>query len=67
MVQAGGGRLAGGYKGLSKTGLIHEMCNVGWILLELGSRSLTADGLMILAMEKGPINQGTIFLAVSFS
>lgn len=62
IVCVGGGRLAGGHKVLSETGLICKTWNVGWILIELGSRSLSADGLMSLVIGKGPIKQGAIFL-----
>ena len=44
----------GGTRGLSWTGLILETWNVGWILMDRGSRRCTASGLMMRAMGKGP-------------
>ena len=48
----------GGTNGLSNAGLIRDMWKVGCTLIDLGSLSRTAAGLMILEMVNGPINQG---------
>ena len=48
----------GGTRGLCWTGLTLETWNVGWILVDRGSRRRTASGLMMRAMGKGPTNLG---------
>lgn len=58
-------KLEEGCKELSNTGLICETWNVGWILLERCSLSLTVDGLMIFTTGKGQINLGPSFFGVS--
>ena len=51
-----------GTRALSRTGLILETWNVGWTCMDLGSLSLTAAGLMILIISKGPMKRGASFL-----
>ena len=48
----------GGTNGLSNAGLIRDTWKVGCTLIDLGSLSRTAAGLMILEMGNGPINRG---------
>ena len=48
----------GGARVLSWTGLTLETWNVGWILMDPGSRRRTASGLMTRGMGKGPTNLG---------
>ena len=48
----------GGTNGLSKAGLIRDTWKVGCTLIDLGSLSRTAAGLMILETGNGPMNRG---------
>src|SRR4029434_1204098 len=58
MILRGGGGLVGGTNGLSKAGLIRDTWKVGCTLIDLGSLSRTAAGLMILETGDGPMNRG---------
>lgn len=49
MSQGGGGRLEGGFRGVSMNAFTLE---VGWILMEIGNCSPTAEGLMIFYYGK---------------
>ena len=62
MMRGGGGGATTGDRGLTWTGLILETWKVGWTLMDRGRASLTAVGLTILCMEKGPTNLGASFL-----
>ena len=47
-----------GARGLSWTCLTLETWNVGWIIMDLGSRRRTASVLLTRVMGKGPTNLG---------
>lgn len=62
----GGGRLAGEHKELSQTGFTSKIWKIGWMHIEVGILSLTAEGLRTSTIGNGPINWGANFLGVSF-
>ncbi len=62
MRRGGGGGGATGTSGLSRTGLTLDTWKVGCTLMDRGSLSLTATGLMTFSMAKGPTNLGANLL-----
>lgn len=59
-------RTARGHKRLTDIGFKREVWNVGWIWLDLGSFSLSANGFMMCSILNGPMWLGVSFLEQLF-